>query len=144
MVIDKSSWHYKLNAFRTSAWRVNRVADSCSYKAMTIKSILLVSIYTAILTLACFLMGLGVLGEETTQHPMVILGTGVFMLVVMVLICFGVVVIFAYLNEKYTARKYRLKAARVGGMEPPKEPGFFTTWYDQAKNKYCTPLKFKG
>lgn len=138
-VVNRNSWHYKVNMFTVSSdnrysfdYWLSRNATFCSYFWRTTWSILWVAVILSI-----FLAAFGLVSWVIFTNPVAIGKAILGALAVFVGSILLFLLIAAITSTPGWIKNY------VGRKTYGKEPGFFGMKYHSFKNKYCPKLVFK-
>lgn len=143
MIVNKNSWHYRFNVWRTNEWKTERKKTLCSYFWFTVFNIVLVSLMVVGIIGLLSLIG-GSANGELIKHGYDVLFPVLYpllgVLVVAAAICFGVAVvgvIWAIVaGYQWGVQKYKINR-RVS------EPGLMISFIKAKKSKICPIIEFK-
>jgi len=155
--IDRNSWHYKVTSFGVSAWAMSRIQDICQYRRWFLYG--LVKVFLA--AIAAVWVSMGVFIVPTYQLVTHVLAEG-WSLSVFKYLWFSTWItgpetaaFFVWMALPQIAMAILLGIVTLGGSaflickgigsidkDVQLIPGFISTAWKSAKEKYCLPVKF--
>ena len=123
MIIDKTSWHYRLNLQLNSDYRISCNKDLCSYFWLTAKTLIVVSLMLGLVALVITLLIL--ITNIAILDPLAVLGAT---LIVAIMVVFLMIVMAGI--------RYIKKA-------PSPNSNIFSARYRSWKEGYCEKVEYK-
>ncbi|QFR55768.1 hypothetical protein JC221_122 [Yersinia phage JC221] len=155
MIVNKNSWHYRFNVWRTAKWKTERKTSLCSYFWFTVWNIVFVILFSVGILGLLTAVGNG-FNEDVVSHyfdvyslptyiayPLIpLIGcAAAFTIITMILAIFGLLcgVKYAFtwgtnwIDNKFFSKKNNSKH----------EPGLMISFIKAKKSKICPIIEFK-